>query len=107
MKITISRREALKQFGAAAGALAIARSAAAAESLPHLSPTDPVASSLGYHENAGTVDAAKFPQFKPGSKCSNCAQLTGNAGDAWRPCNIFAGKLVSADGWCSVYAKKP
>ena len=28
-------------------------------------------------------------------------------GDAWRPCQIFPGKLVNAKGWCSVWAPKP
>lgn len=106
MKSSMSRREALKNIAVAAGALAVAGSAVAAPGLPHLSPTDPMASGVSYQENAATVDAAKFPQYKPGSKCSNCAQITGKDGDTWRPCNVFAGKLVNANGWCMVYAKK-
>ncbi|WP_415233103.1 high-potential iron-sulfur protein [Rheinheimera aquimaris] len=31
----------------------------------------------------------------------------GSAGDAWRPCGIFPGKLVSSEGWCAAWAKKP
>jgi hypothetical protein len=47
------------------------------------------------------------PLFKPSSHCANCVQLTGKEGDEWRPCNIFPGKLVNANGWCKVWAPKP
>ena len=57
---------------------------------------------LSYHESAKTVDAAKFPTYKPDQHCGNCLQLPGNDGDAWRPCNLFPGKLVNANGWCKV-----
>ena len=53
------------------------------------------------------VDANKVPQYKPGSHCANCLQLTGKEGDEWRPCNIFPGKLVNANGWCKVWVVKP
>ena len=117
MKSTMSRRDALKNLALGAGSLLVAgaaratsydapKPAAAATGLPHVTPDDPVAIALSYHENAGTVDAKKFPTYKPEQKCSNCLQLTGKAGDPWRPCNLFPGKLVNADGWCKVYVKK-
>jgi len=31
----------------------------------------------------------------------------GKEGGAEVPCNIFAGRLVSAKGWCKVYVKRP
>src|SRR5258706_266168 len=74
--------------------------------LPHLVPTDPLAIALSYHENARKVDALKFPTYKPDQKCGSCMQLTGKAGDPWRPCNLFPGKLVNAEGWCKVWLKK-
>ncbi len=114
MKELISRREALKNLALGAGTLLVAGGAAgtakAASSyanLPHVAPTDPVAVALSYHENAKTVEAAKFPTYKPDQHCGNCLQLTGNEGDPWRPCNLFPGKLVNAGGWCKVYVKKP
>ena len=106
--ISRSRRDALKQFVllcGAAGALQATRSAQADEA-PRLSPTDPTAQSLGYHEDAKTVDVKTFTTYAPGQMCSTCLQLQGTAGDAWRPCNIFAGKLVNANGWCKVWVKK-
>jgi hypothetical protein len=107
--ISQSRRDALKQFVllcGAAGTLQASRSAQAAADMPHLAPTDPTAQALGYHEDAKTVDAKQFTTFQPGQACNTCLQLQGTAGDAWRPCNIFAGKLVNANGWCKVWVKK-
>lgn len=106
MKSSMSRREALKNIAAAAGALAVARSVVAAPETAHVSPSDPMAAGVSYTENAASVSSAKFPQYKPGSKCSNCAQIAGKDGDTWRPCNVFGGKLVNANGWCAVYSKK-
>jgi len=116
MKEFMSRREALKNLALGAGTLLVAGTAAAAEAakpaasyaaLPHVTAADSVAVALSYHENAKTVEAAKFPNYKPDQRCGNCLQLTGNDGDAWRPCNLFPGKLVNAEGWCKVYVKKP
>ena len=112
MNDLISRRDALKGIALGAGTiLAVgARRTQAAEAyagLPHVAPADPVAVALSYHESAKTVEAAKFPNYKAGQQCSNCLQLTGKEGDAWRPCNLFPGKLVNAGGWCKVYVKKP
>ena len=109
MKDLISRRDALKGIALGAGTiLAVGATRVRADAgLPHVSPSDPVAVALSYHESAKTVEAAKFPNYKPGQMCSNCLQLTGKEGDAWRPCNLFPGKLVNAGGWCKVYVKKP
>ena len=118
MNELISRRTALKNLALGAGTLLAvgasatqateaAKPAANYSGLPHITAADPVAVALAYHESATTVEAAKFPNYKPEQKCSNCLQLTGKDGDAWRPCNLFPGKLVSAEGWCKVYVKKP
>jgi hypothetical protein len=117
MKVMMSRREALRNLAFGAGSLLVAgavratanepaKPAANYSGLPHVTPEDPVAIALSYHESASTVDAKKFPIYKPEQKCSNCLQLTGKAGDPWRPCNLFPGKLVNAEGWCKVYVKK-
>ncbi|MFI4914796.1 MAG: high-potential iron-sulfur protein [Steroidobacterales bacterium] len=108
MSRLISRRDALKQLGLAAGACAAlpaARQAAAAER-PHLLSTDPTAIALGYVEDARLVDPKKNPSFQPSQNCLNCLQLQGNPADTWRPCNLFPGKLVNSAGWCRVWIKK-
>ena len=109
MKETMTRREALRNLGLAAGTLLVARTASAADApaaLPHVAANDPTAIALAYHENAKSVDAKAFPNYKPEQKCSNCLQSKGKDGDAWLGCNLFPGKLVNAGGWCKVYVKK-
>lgn len=108
MSESFSRREALKGFALLAGAAAAlqARESRAVEPV-RLNPTDPAAMALGYHESVKQVDAKAFPTYQPGQSCLTCMQLQGTAGDAWRPCTIFPGKLVAVDGWCKVWVKKP
>lgn len=73
--------------------------------LAPLSEDDPSAKSLGYVNDATTVDAAKYPRYEAGQACSNCAlYMGGDAADG--ACSIFPGKAVKATGWCSVYAPK-
>lgn len=93
--------------GISAIELQAATAAAAAPAGPaKLDPADGAAKALGYVADATKVDAKANPMFKAGSNCSNCVQLQGKAGDAFRPCNLFPGKLVASAGWCKVYAKK-
>jgi hypothetical protein len=91
---------------AALPAAGLVRESQAAE-LPHVDEKEPLANAMGYVHDAKKVDPNKVPQYKPGSKCSNCLQLTGKEGDEWRPCNLFAGKTVHADGWCKAWTLKP
>jgi high potential iron-sulfur protein len=109
MSESFSRRDALKGFAILAGAAGAWRSIpeARAADVPHLTAADPTAVALGYHEDAKKVDAKAFPTYQPTQSCTNCLQLQGNAGDAWRPCNLFPGKLVNSNGWCKVWVKKP
>ena len=70
-------------------------------------PNEPQAKSLGYVEDAKTVDAKANPNFKPGQVCANCLQVpAGKEKGAEIPCNIFGGRLVAANGWCKVYVKR-
>jgi hypothetical protein len=105
-----NRRTVLKNALAGLAALPAAglvRDAAAQGAPAQLDEKDPLAVAMGYTHDAKKVDASKTPQYKPGSTCANCLQLTGKEGEQWRPCNIFPGKLVNADGWCKVWVAKP
>ena len=98
----VSRRSLLKNLAAAAAAVSILRSAKShAADLPHLDVKDPKAVAVGYVEDASRVDAKKYPAYVKGSSCDNCLLLQGSSGAGYRPCSLFAGKLVSAAGWCS------
>jgi hypothetical protein len=97
----LTRRAVIKILSLAAAGSAIwpSRRTAAAEPA-RLSEKDPAALALGYVANAAQVDGKKYPDFIKGSTCENCLQLQGKAGDGYRPCSLFPGKLVAAAGWC-------
>ncbi len=90
-----------------AGVAAVAKAQTAPAAFPHLDEKDPQAAALHYVHDVKLVDPKKSSTFKPGQHCANCLHITGKDGDTWRPCNIFPKKLVNANGWCSVWAKKP
>jgi hypothetical protein len=105
----IPRRDVLK--GALIGVAAVPVTAilgrAEAAAGP-VDPNEPQAKSLGYVTDASKVDAKANPNFKPGQHCANCLQVAkGKEGGAQVPCNIFAGRLVEANGWCKVWVKRP
>ena len=80
-----------------------------AQDLPKLEESDPAAAALLYVHDNSEVDTSNpiAARFEPSQKCLNCAQIQGEEGPEWRPCGIFPGKLVSINGWCSVWAAKP
>jgi hypothetical protein len=104
----IARRQFI-QLSAVAAAAYLARpgNQAHAQDMPKIEESDPIAQSLKYGHDAGAVDPATRANPAPEQNCANCALVQGNDGDAWRPCQIFPGKLVNANGWCSVWAPKP
>jgi hypothetical protein len=98
------RRNLLKGLAlGAAGAALGARSASSAETAK-VDVHDSQAVALGYVENASQVDTKKYPHYVAGSNCDNCLQLQGKPGNDFRPCTLFAGKLVAVSGWCSGWA---
>ena len=103
----IARRQFLQLSAvAAAGVFVVPGREAQAQDLPQLSEDDPMAKAMKYTNDASTVDPASRNNPAPEQDCANCALIQGNDGDAWRPCQIFPGKVVNADGWCSVWAPK-
>jgi hypothetical protein len=109
MSEPISRRDALKNLALVAGVLVAGqagRQALAADAAPHVTATDPMAVSLSYFEDSSKVDVKKFPTYAAGQRCGTCLQFKGQASDAFGPCALFPGKVVSSKGWCKVYVKK-
>ena len=103
----IARRQFMQLSAvAAAGLIASPARKADAQDMPHLEESDPTAQSLKYTNDSSTVDPATRANPAPEQHCANCALALGNEGDAWRPCQIFPGKLVNSNGWCSVWAPK-
>ncbi|MEM8815110.1 MAG: high-potential iron-sulfur protein [Pseudomonadota bacterium] len=103
----IARRKFMQlSAAAAAGAVVMPGRSATAQDLPQLTEDDPMAQAMKYVHDASTVDAASRPNPAETQNCANCALIQGEDGAAWRPCQIFPGKLVAAKGWCSVWAPK-
>jgi hypothetical protein len=71
--------------------------------------TDPTAIALKYKHDAAQADraAAARPGAPPEAQnCINCLFVQADAGD-WRPCQLFPGKRVAAEGWCASWTLKP
>ncbi|MCL4167585.1 UNVERIFIED_CONTAM: hypothetical protein GTU68_056539 [Idotea baltica] len=60
---------------------------------------------LSYKKDTATVDAAVQTKHTAEQSCSSCTLYTSKS-DTAGTCTIFAGKQVSAKGWCTAYAKK-
>jgi hypothetical protein len=73
-----------------------------ASELPHLAENDGTAKMLGYVEDATKTKDARF---KTGEKCAGCELYTGEP-SGFGACQLFPGKAVNADGWCSSYTPK-
>jgi hypothetical protein len=99
-----SRRRLLKRVALSAALIPLAtlpvRVARAAD-LPLVTQDDATAKALKY-----VPDASTAPDAKPGSKCATCSFYQGAAGAAQGGCQLFPGKAVKANGWCSSWAKK-
>ena len=65
-----------------------------------------MAKNFGYVKDAAKADKVKFTKWAAGQDCAGCSLYQGTAGSAEGPCQIFAGKIVAAKGWCSAYVKK-
>lgn len=103
----IPRRKFIQlSVASAAGCFVTAGRSSHAAEFPHLTEDDPMAQSMKYTHDASSVDPASRTNPAADQTCANCALVQGNDGDAWRPCQIFPGKAVNANGWCSVWAAK-
>ena len=104
----LPRRTVLKSALAALAAIPVVSAVGTAEAaaMPKVDPNDPVAKSLGYVSDTTKVDDKARPTHKAEQKCSNCVQYQGKPGDAAGGCNIFPGKSVDANAWCTAWAKK-
>ena len=103
----IPRRKFIQLSAAAAASCIVAGSRTSyASDLPQLAEDDAMAQSMKYTHDASSVDPSSRANPAADQTCANCALVQGNDGEAWRPCQIFPGKSVNANGWCSVWAPK-
>ena len=94
--MTTSRRRFLKLSAGGVVGLTVGGFSLKAFANEQVNPEDAQAKAMQYvHKSA-----------KEGQNCANCMLIQGNAADAWRPCGVFPGKLVSNEGWCVAWTKK-
>jgi len=60
---------------------------------------DPTATALQYKHKAPE------DKEKAGQTCATCQFIQADSGE-WRPCQLFPGKAVAAEGWCASWMKK-
>lgn len=77
-----------------------------AQELPHVTEDDPTAKALKYVPDAKTAERPEKAGI-PGENqtCANCQFLVGDEGQ-WRACQLFPGKAVNIDGWCTTWTAK-
>ena len=71
-----------------------------------VSETDAQAKGLGYAADTTKVGAKKYPKHVATQNCANCQLYQGKAGEKAGGCPLFAGKQVTAIGWCSAHVNK-
>ena len=101
----LTRRKLLQTAALLAPAAVVACSSAEQLATPELRAADPVARSLLYYPDTLDVPAGSplAARHKPAQTCAGCMHVRGVAGDRLRPCPMFPGKLVNANGWCSLW----
>lgn len=97
---SLSRRRLLERLALAVWLTPVTlRSAPLAADAPLLSVSAPEAQAVKYVEDVKQASGAT-----PGSSCANCALYQGAYGSTQGPCQLFAGRLVKAGGWCTAWA---
>jgi hypothetical protein len=104
------RRRIMLGAVSAIAALPLARligdARAEAASLPHLAEDDPTAMALKYHHDATAAPRAEKSGVPAQDQfCHNCRFIQADSGE-WRPCQIFPGKAVNENGWCSSWMEQ-
>ena len=95
-------RRRLLQFVVAlplATLISIRRTRAQGAPAPLLEATSQEAKAVKYVEDARQARGAIAA-----SNCANCALYQGASGSARGPCQLFPGKDVKAEGWCTSWA---
>lgn len=106
-KINLGRRLAMgKMIGGAVAIPLLSVAGAAHAAAEHVDEASPAAVGLKYkHDGAAAPRADKGGTKAADQVCGNCQFIQAPEGD-WRPCTLFPGKAVNANGWCSAWAKK-
>ena len=105
-------RQARRRFlqvataGVAAAPFCGVRLVRPAQAQERVAEDEELAKQVGYKHNASDVDPNEWPDYEQGEICANCQLYHGEQGAEWGPCDIFALRLVSANGWCVTWLQK-
>ncbi|MDO6461819.1 high-potential iron-sulfur protein [Granulosicoccaceae sp. 1_MG-2023] len=101
-----TRRSSLKLMLGGLAAIPVVAQVRVAHADEPVSETDPMAVALKYVADATKADRADKAGVAGADQfCHNCMQVKADSGE-WRGCNLFPGKLVNENGWCSAWVKK-
>jgi hypothetical protein len=105
----ISRRQLIQRAVAVSALLpalnGVAKAASQVEGLTPLDVKDSVASALGFVTEVSNASAN--PTYKKGQHCGSCVHYLGSPSDAVAGCNIYIGRSVPANGWCTAWSVRP
>ena len=93
-------------FMLCASALGAAALTPVARAQAHVDEKDAQATALGYVQDTNKADEKKFPKHSSEQMCGGCALGQFKATEGWGNCPLFAGRQVSAKGWCSAWVKR-
>lgn len=101
-----SRRGSLKLMLGGLAAIPVVTQVRVAHAEEQVSESDPMAVALKYVHDASQAERADKAGVAGADQfCKNCMQIKADSGE-WRGCNLFPGKLVAENGWCSAWVKK-
>jgi len=69
---------------------------------------EPVARAVAYYPSTLSVPADNplATTHDPGQRCADCLRQRGPAGNGALNCPTFPGRLVSENGWCSLWTAR-
>jgi hypothetical protein len=108
-RVSPQARRRFLQFttaGVATASFCAVRLARLAHAQERVEEDEELAQQVGYKHDASTVDQNEWPDYEAGETCANCQLYHGGEGAEWGPCDIFGGRLVSANGWCVTWLEK-
>jgi hypothetical protein len=100
-----TRRDFVLKLVPLAGAAVALPQFAAAQDVPKLTETDPMAVALGFTLDTKKANQTKYPKHTNDQSCASCLHFTKPGTDESR-CDLF-NKTVPKGGWCSGYSKRP
>lgn len=107
IKKGISRRELLQSTAVVIPVSLTGCVTLSGDKEPLVRNSDPVALAVAYYSDTRDVEADNplASTHDVSQTCANCIHQRGSAGPGRIECPKFPGRLVSENGWCSIWAQ--